>query len=190
MARRGGGGVAAAFVGGEVRVVAVVAVFVPLTFAVRKTTAYRRWGILVGSIVIGVLATAAALAGVHPDAVFITTWARQDSEAENIRVNAINPGLILTPRVDRSGLVTVRMVKYSVPAHLIGRRVRVSLRATEVVVFEGRSVAAVHPRVVARGTSHVTLDHYLGGAAVQTRRPARVDRLGPGPCSRRVYAGT
>ncbi|MCG7348608.1 SDR family oxidoreductase [Sphingomonas sp. ACRSK] len=32
-------------------------------------------------------ATAAALAGVHPDAVFITTWARQDSEAENIRVN-------------------------------------------------------------------------------------------------------
>lgn len=32
-------------------------------------------------------ATVAALAGVHPDAVFITTWARQDSEAENIRVN-------------------------------------------------------------------------------------------------------
>jgi len=33
-------------------------------------------------------ATAAALRGVNPDAVFITTWARQDSEAENIRVNA------------------------------------------------------------------------------------------------------
>jgi len=31
--------------------------------------------------------TAAALRDVHPDAVFITTWARQDSEAENIRVN-------------------------------------------------------------------------------------------------------
>jgi len=31
--------------------------------------------------------TAAALAGVDPDAVFITTWARQDSEAANIRVN-------------------------------------------------------------------------------------------------------
>ena len=31
--------------------------------------------------------TAAALAGIDPDAVFITTWARQDSEAENIRVN-------------------------------------------------------------------------------------------------------
>jgi nucleoside-diphosphate-sugar epimerase len=33
-------------------------------------------------------ATAAALAGIAPDAVFITTWLRQDSEAENIRVNA------------------------------------------------------------------------------------------------------
>ena len=32
-------------------------------------------------------ATQAALADVRPDAVFITTWLRQDSEAENIRVN-------------------------------------------------------------------------------------------------------
>ena len=33
-------------------------------------------------------ATAAALSGLRPDAVFITTWLRQDSEAENIRVNS------------------------------------------------------------------------------------------------------
>ncbi|GAM02290.1 SDR family oxidoreductase [Sphingomonas parapaucimobilis] len=33
-------------------------------------------------------ATAAALRDVKPDAVFITTWLRQESEAENIRVNA------------------------------------------------------------------------------------------------------
>lgn len=33
-------------------------------------------------------ATAAALADIRPDAVFITTWLRQDSEAENIRVNS------------------------------------------------------------------------------------------------------
>ncbi|MGN7998201.1 SDR family oxidoreductase [Sphingomonas sp. 22176] len=33
-------------------------------------------------------ATAQALQGVNPDAVFITTWLRQDSEAENIRVNS------------------------------------------------------------------------------------------------------
>jgi nucleoside-diphosphate-sugar epimerase len=33
-------------------------------------------------------ATAAALSDIRPDAVFIATWARQDSEAENIRVNS------------------------------------------------------------------------------------------------------
>lgn len=33
-------------------------------------------------------ATTAALAGLNPDAVFITTWLRQNSEADNIRVNS------------------------------------------------------------------------------------------------------
>ena len=33
-------------------------------------------------------ATEAALRGITPEAVFITTWLRQDSEAENIRVNS------------------------------------------------------------------------------------------------------
>lgn len=72
-----------------------------------------------------------------------------------------DPGLILHPRVDRSALITVRMVKYSVPAHLIGQRVRVSLRASCVVVFEGRTVLATHPRLGTRGLTRVELDHYL-----------------------------
>lgn len=72
-----------------------------------------------------------------------------------------DPGLILHPRVDRSALITVRMVKYSVPAHLIGQRVRVSLRASCVVVFEGRAIVATHPRLGTRGVTRVELDHYL-----------------------------
>lgn len=72
-----------------------------------------------------------------------------------------DPGLVLHPRVDRSSLVTVRMAKYSVPARLIGRPVRVSLRASELVVFDGRQVVARHPRLVARGGHSVDLDHYL-----------------------------
>jgi hypothetical protein len=58
-------------------------------------------------------------------------------------------------------MVTARMVKYSVPAHLIGRRVRVSLRASQVVVFDARTVVAVHPRVAARTGHRLVLDHYL-----------------------------
>ncbi|MDQ2709106.1 MAG: IS21 family transposase [Actinomycetota bacterium] len=74
---------------------------------------------------------------------------------------AFEPGLVLHPRVDRSSMITVRMVKYSVPAHLIGRRVRVSLRASQVVVFDGRIVAATHSWVAARTGHRVVLDHYL-----------------------------
>jgi hypothetical protein len=55
------------------------------------------------------------------------------------------PGLTLTPRVDRSALVTVRMAKYSVPARMIGRPVRVFLRASEVIIFDGRTEIARHP---------------------------------------------
>lgn len=58
-------------------------------------------------------------------------------------------------------MVTVRMVKYSVPARLIGRKVRVSLRASEVVVFDGHALVARHQRIVAKCGQSVQLDHYL-----------------------------
>ena len=75
--------------------------------------------------------------------------------------DGFDPGLVLNPRVDRSALVTVRMVKYSVPARLIGRRVRVSLQACRVKIFDGRQLVADHPRRIARTGSVVDLDHYL-----------------------------
>ncbi len=72
-----------------------------------------------------------------------------------------DPGLVLTPRVDRSALITVRSMKYSVPARFINRRVRVSLQATQVRIFDGRTLVATHPRTVGRGRQCVQLDHYL-----------------------------
>lgn len=72
-----------------------------------------------------------------------------------------DPGLTLTPRVSRSSLIRVRMANYSVPSRYIGRPVRVSLRASELLVFDGRSLIAQHPRVIARGGESVNLDHYL-----------------------------
>jgi transposase len=77
-------------------------------------------------------------------------------------------GLELTPRVDRSALITVRMAKYSVPAHLIGRKVRVVLRASEVTVYDGRTELARHPRVMGAHAQSVNLDHYLD---VLARKP-------------------
>jgi transposase len=90
----------------------------------------------------------------------------QDFEIERpflapLPAEEFDPGLVLTPRVDRSSMLTVRMVKYSVPARFIGRKMRVSLRASEVVVFDGRTLLARHRRVAARSGQSVQLDHYL-----------------------------
>ena len=89
-----------------------------------------------------------------------------DFEQERALLNPLptegfDPGVVLTPRVDRSSLIRVRMVKYSVPVRFIGRTVRVSLRASEVLVFDGRTLIARHARVVARDGSCVDLDQYL-----------------------------
>lgn len=58
-------------------------------------------------------------------------------------------------------MITVRMMKYSVPAHLIGRKVRVSLRASHLNIYDGHQLVAVHPRVASRGGHVDDLDHYL-----------------------------
>jgi len=77
-------------------------------------------------------------------------------------------GLTLTPRVDRYGRVTVRQCHYSVPARLIGHRVRVVLRASELVVFDASTQVARHDRATVRGSQSLELDHYL---EVLVRKP-------------------
>lgn len=74
---------------------------------------------------------------------------------------AFDCGVTLTPKVGRDSRITVRQSQYSVPARLIGGRVRVSLRANEVLVFDRGKVVARHTRLTRRGESHDNLDHYL-----------------------------
>jgi len=69
--------------------------------------------------------------------------------------------LSLSTRVDRYARITVRQCRYSVPAGLIGQRVRVSLSAETLCVFDGSTLVATHPRLTTRGASHLVLDHYL-----------------------------
>jgi transposase len=70
-------------------------------------------------------------------------------------------GLLLTPRVDRYGQVTVRNNRYSVPVRLIGRQVRVVLRSSELVIYDRHAEVARHPRLAAKGAENLLLDHYL-----------------------------
>ncbi|GFG54054.1 hypothetical protein MAGR_54950 [Mycolicibacterium agri] len=77
------------------------------------------------------------------------------------------------------------MVKYSVPVRFIGRKVRVSLRANEVVVFDGRTPIAAHPRIAARTGTSVQLDHYLEVLKIKPGAfPGRARWLPPGPPER------
>ena len=55
----------------------------------------------------------------------------------------------------------MRQSYYSVPARFIGRKVRVSLRANELMVFERHQVVARHPRLTRRYHYRDDLDHYL-----------------------------
>ncbi|MEU1393601.1 MULTISPECIES: IS21 family transposase [unclassified Nonomuraea] len=70
-------------------------------------------------------------------------------------------GLLLSPRVDRYSQITVRTNRYSVPARLIGRQVRVMLHASELVVYDGREEVARHERLLANASIRLELDHYL-----------------------------
>lgn len=81
---------------------------------------------------------------------------------------AFEPGLMLNPRVDQHARITVRQCRYSVPARLIGRRVRALLRAGEVIVLDGRREVARHARAVSKGAVVLELDHYL---EVLVRKP-------------------
>ena len=83
-------------------------------------------------------------------------------------VEPFEPGLTLTARVDRYAQATVRTCRYSVPVRLIGRRVRVLLRASELLIFDGRTQIARHERSTTKGGSVLLLDHYL---EVLARKP-------------------
>lgn len=76
-------------------------------------------------------------------------------------VESFETGLWLAPRVDRFAQITVRSNRYSVPSRLIGRQVRVLLNASDLTVYDGRTLAASHERLLTKGASRLDLDHYL-----------------------------
>jgi hypothetical protein len=75
--------------------------------------------------------------------------------------DGFDTGTVLWPKADKFARVAVGRCRYSVPARLIGKAVRVRLTANELHVFEDSRTVAVHPRLVASGDEHLVLDHYL-----------------------------
>jgi hypothetical protein len=96
-------------------------------------------------------------------------------------------GIAFRPRVDRYGMVAVRVCRYSVPAQFIGRTVNVMLRSTEVVILHGRTEIARHPRLTTKGGERIVLDHFLEvllakpGALAGSEAVARPAAKAPSP---------
>ena len=99
--------------------------------------------------------------------------------------DGFDTGTVLWPRADKFARISVGKCRYSVPARLIGTRVRIRLTANELEVFEGSRKVAVHPRLAAAGAEHLDLDHYL---EILLRKPGALP--GSVPLAQARAAGT
>jgi hypothetical protein len=99
--------------------------------------------------------------------------------------DGFDTGTVLWPRADKFARISVGKCRYSVPARLIGARVRIRLTANELEVFDGSRKAAVHPRLAAAGAEHLELDHYL---EILLRKPGALP--GSVPLAQARAAGT
>jgi transposase len=88
-------------------------------------------------------------------------WAFERALLRPLPAEPFDTALTLTPRVDRYAQVMVRCCQYSVPARLIGHRVRVKLSASAVTVYDKNTVVARHQRAAGKGVKVLDLDHYL-----------------------------
>lgn len=64
-------------------------------------------------------------------------------------------------RVDEKARIKVKAARYSVPASLVGRTVRVRIFPLQVEVTHRGRLVAVHDRAHLRGAESLVLDHYL-----------------------------
>jgi transposase len=99
--------------------------------------------------------------------------------------DGFDTGTVLWPRADKFARISVGKCRYSVPARLIGTRVRIRLTANELEVYDKAELAAVHPRLAASGAEHLNLDHYL---EILLRKPGALP--GSVPLKQARAAGT
>ena len=76
-------------------------------------------------------------------------------------VDRFETGRWFNQRVDRYAQVSVRTNRYSVPTRFIGRNVRILLRASDLIVYDGHTEVARHERLMSKAGARLDLDHYL-----------------------------
>jgi len=69
--------------------------------------------------------------------------------------------VLSNPKVDTCSFVSVDTVKYSVPEHLVGKRVIVKKYHNEIRVYAENEMVAKHKRLFGNGKMQVDIYHYL-----------------------------
>ncbi|MFA6662436.1 MAG: IS21 family transposase [Bacilli bacterium] len=64
-------------------------------------------------------------------------------------------------KVDKSSLISVDCVKYSVPEHLVGKLVMVKKYHEKICVYAENQLVCVHKRAFGNGTMQIDIMHYL-----------------------------
>ena len=78
-----------------------------------------------------------------------------------------------SPRVDAKAMIMVRQNRYSVPARLVGMRVRAQVGAREIAVWHDGTLVASHERLAGRHGASAQMEHYLDLLA---RKPGALAR--------------
>jgi hypothetical protein len=90
---------------------------------------------------------------------------RSEMEEERKHLKSYRPPLELaivsTPKVNPSSMVSVDTVFYSVPEHLVGKRVTVKKYHNEIRIYAGNEFVAKHKRLFGKGKMQVDIYHYL-----------------------------
>ena len=105
--------------------------------------------------------------------------------ARRCRARGSTPALVLHPRVDRSAMITVRMVKYSVPGAPDRRRSGCCYAPRKWSCSTAAPWSPPSPVVTRGGTAGPR--PLPRGAARQARCATRLDRTGPGPRGGHVH---
>jgi transposase len=94
----------------------------------------------------------------------VTVGEHFGSEQPLLQALAVEPfdvAVELEARVDHKARICVRQAYYSVPARLVGKKIRVRLGASHLEILDRSTVVARHLRSLHKGVETLTLDHYL-----------------------------
>jgi len=88
-------------------------------------------------------------------------WEVESAALSGLPKHPFSPSVSRPVVVNKTSLVTVDRVRYSVPVTHVGRRLRSECFVERVEVFNGSTCVAVHMRSYVRGATVLHLGHYL-----------------------------